>query len=233
MVGAAVHHQQNGHISTMLNSAGAPQVNKGIKNISASKRRPSGQTRAKNKRGGENVRWKRLTATFDQAMRELVRVPPEKIDAAVALMAANQRIAQPITRLVFFKHLTVTQGMAARRYAGIVRNFERYHMAISTRSARAQDIDRPRAGEDQEIQRHINRGTIADYEAEAKRAKKEYERSQKVLSRYVDADTGRNAAKNVIDDLCLSDIEPQSQYRENVAAILQALADEFGIKEKR
>lgn len=195
--------------------------------------RGSGQTRAKNKRGGENVRWKRLTSTFDDAMRELARVPVDQIDAAVKLMAANQRIAAPVTRLVFFKHLTVTQGIAARRYAAIVGTFERYHVVNATRSARAQDIDKPRAGDDQEIQRHIVRGTIDEYEREAKKARKEYDKAQKVLDRYRHEITGRNEAKNVLDDLCLSDIEPPSQYRQNIAAVLQALADAFGVKERR
>lgn len=217
----------------MLQS-GATKVNPPIKSISAAKpKRASGQTRAKNKRGGENVRWKRLTASFDEAMRELVRVPPGQIDAAVALMAANQKLASPITRLVFFKHLTATQGIAARRYAAIVRNFERYHVENATRSARAQDIDKPRAGEDQEIERHINRGTLDDYEAEAKKARKDYTKVQKVLDRYRHTITGRNEAKNVLDDLCLSDIEPPAQYRQNVAAVLQALADMFNIKDRR
>ena len=166
-------------------------------------------------------------------MRELVRVPPGQIDAAVALMAANQKLASPITRLVFFKHLTITQGIAARRYAAIVRNFERYHVVNATRSARAQDIDKPRAGEDQEIQRHIVRGTIDEYEAEAKKARKDYTKVQRVLDRYRHTITGRNEAKNVLDDLCLSDIEPPAQYRQNVAAVLQALADMFNIKDRR
>jgi hypothetical protein len=218
----------------MLQAAGAINVNTKIKSISAVKpSRGSGQTRARNKRGGENVRWKRLTATFDDAMRELVRVPPDQLDAAVALMAANQRIAAPVTRLVYFKHLTVTQGIAARRYASIVRTFERYHVAVATRSARAQDIDKPRAGDDQEIQRHIVRGTIDDYEREARKARKEYGKAQKVLDRYRHEITGRNEAKNVLDDLCLSDIEPPTQYRQNIAAVLQALADAFGVKERR
>lgn len=213
---------------------GAVLMTTPIKSISAVKpSRGSGQTRAKNKRGGENVRWKRLTASFDEAMRELVRVSPDQIDAAVKLMAANQKLAAPVTRLVFFKHLTVTQGIAARRYASIVRNFERYHVVNATRSPRAQDIDKPRAGDDQEIQRHLNRGTIDEYEREARKARKEYERAQKVLTRYLDVDTGRNIAKNVLDDLCLSDIEPASQYRQNIAAVLQALANEFGVKERR
>ncbi len=199
-----------------------------IKSISAVKpSRGSGQTRAKNKRGGENVRWKRLTASFDQAIAELTRVHPDNIDAAVKLMAANARITAPVTRLVYFGHLTVTQGMAARRFASIVRNFERYHVLNATHSARAQDIDKARGGEDQEIQRHLNRGTISEYEREAKDAKKQYERLRKVLNRY------GSIADSVLADLCLSDIEPPAQYRQNIAMVLQAIADAFGVKERR
>ena len=218
----------------MLQMSGATNVNQPIKNISAAKpSRGSGQTRAKNKRGGENVRWKRLTQSYDEALKELGRIPPDKIDQAVALMAGNQRLVAPLTRLVFFKHLTVTQAMAGRRYGHIVERFERYHVANATRSARAQNIERERAGADDEIQRHLNRGSINEYEREAKKAKKEYEKAQKVLGRFLHPDTGRNEAKNVLDDLCLSDIEPPAQYRQNIAAVLQALAQAFGIKEKR
>jgi hypothetical protein len=218
----------------MLQAAGANTVKKPRNPISAVKpSRGSGQTRAKNRRGGENVRWKRLTASFDDALRELARVPPDQIDAAVRLMAGNQRLATPITRLVFFKHLTVTQGIAARRYAGIIRQFERFHVDGARRSAKAQNPEPIRPGEDQEIQRHIFNGTMDEYEADAKRARKEYDRAKKVLDRYADGITGRNEAKNILDDLCLSDIEPPSQYRANIAAVCDALAKEFGVKERR
>lgn len=202
-----------------------------IKSISAVKpKRPSGQTRAKNKRGGENVRWKRFTSTISEAINEAKRLPPDKIDQAVALMAACAKLTAPVSRLVYFKHLTTKQGMAARRYASIVSHFERYHVANATRSARAQDIDRQRAGEDQEIQRRIQNDTIREYERDARKARKEYDKAQKVLARYSDSVTGRNEAKNVLDDLCLSDIEPPAQYRQNIAAVLEALANEFGIE---
>jgi ornithine carbamoyltransferase len=54
-----------------------------------------------------------------------------------------------------------------------------------------------------------------------------------VLSRYADGVSGRNVAKDVLDELCLSDREPATQYRQNIAAVLQAIADAFGIKERR
>lgn len=98
----------------MLQTAGASKVNTPIKSISAAKpSRGSGQTRAKNKRGGENIRWKRLTQTFDDTIRELNRCPPDKLDQMVQVIAANAKLTTPITRLVYFKHLTVKQGMAA------------------------------------------------------------------------------------------------------------------------
>lgn len=218
----------------MLQNAGALKVNNPTKSISAAKpSRGSGQTRAKNKRGGHSIRWKRFTASIDEAMAEARKLPPDQIDKAVALMAHNTRLTAPISRLCYFGHLTVTQAMAGRRYAAIVRTFERFHVVAAQRSARAQSYQSGHAGEDQEIQRHIVNGTLRDYEREAKKAKKEYDKALKVLARYADGTTGRNVAKNVVDDLCLSDQEPPAQYRQNVAAVLQALADAFGIQERR
>lgn len=218
----------------MLQNAGALKVNTPIKSISAAKpSRGSGQTRAKNKRGGHNIRWKRFTASIDDAMAEARKLPPDKIDQAVALMAANTRLTAPISRLCYFSHLTVTQAMAGRRYANIVSAFEMYHVEKAQRSARAQNYQPSRGGEDQTIQRHVVRGTLGEYERDAKRARKEYDRAMKVLARYADSTSGRNEAKNVLDNLCLSDEEPPAQYRQNIAAVLQALADAFGIKEKR
>lgn len=218
----------------MLQNAGAAKVNTPTKSISAAKpSRGSGQTRARNKRGGHNIRWKRFTASIDEAMAEAKKLPPDKLDQGIALMAANTRLTAPISRLCFFGHLTVTQAMAGRRYAAIVSNFEIYHVERAQRSARAQNYQPSRGGEDQTIQRHVVRGTINEYEREAKKARKEYEKALKVLARYADSVTGRNEAKNVLDNLCLSDEEPPTQYRQNIAAVLQAMADAFGIKEKR
>lgn len=218
----------------MLQMSGATKVNQPIKSISAVRpSRGSGQTRAKNKRGGENVRWKRITHGIDAAIRELNNCPPDKLDQLVALMAANARLTAPVTRLVYFKHLTVAQGMAARRYADVVGRFERYHVDKSSRTARSQSFEPSRGGEDQEVERHNNNGTTGEYEAEARKARKAYDKAQKVLARYADPISGRNVAKNIVDDLCLSDIEPPTQYRENVAAVLEALAVAFGVKERR
>lgn len=206
----------------MLQIAGASTVTSPIKSISAAKpSRQSGQTRAKaraqRQHRPENVLWKRVTATFDAELKRF---------------AKNTALVAPLTRLVFFKHLTVRQGMAGRRYADVMRTYERYHVAAAQRSARAQNME-PVRGHDQEIEKRILAGTMDEYETDARAARRAYKRMMKVLDKYGDPDSGRNTAKNVLDDLCLSDIEPPAQWRKNIATVLGAIADEFGVMEKR
>jgi hypothetical protein len=213
---------------------GAIQVNDQIKSVSAVKKRPSGhQQRTKHRRGGENVRWKRVTEGFDAAIRELNHCAPDKLDELVKVIAAGKKITVPVTRLVYFGHLTVTQGMAARRYADIHRKFERFHMSAGSRSARSANLEPARNSEDQELERIINRGLLSEYEAAAKVAKREYKRVMKVLDGFRDPITGRNFAKDVLDNLCLSDVEPPSDTRASIGAVLSMIAKEFGIGEKR
>src|SRR4051812_28042387 len=132
---------------------GALQVNEQSKSISAVKTRPSGyQQRRKKALRGRNVMWKRLTASFDDAVKQF---------------AANPAIVAPLTRLVFFEHLTVTQGMAGRRYADIMRGFAKYHMESSGHSAKSANLEPVRGVKDQELARRAVNGTMEDYLAEA------------------------------------------------------------------
>jgi hypothetical protein len=190
-----------------------------IKSISAVKpSRGSGQTRAKKRRGGENVLWKRVTANFDDAVK---------------VFAANPAIGVPLTRLVFFKHLTVSQGMAGRRYADVVRKFERFHMAAPARHARSANLQPSSKGEDQELERQANNGTMREYLDDARYAKRQYKKLMKVLDRFADPITGRNYAKDQLDNLCLLDQEPAAADRAAIGAILSMIADAFAVKEKR
>jgi len=190
-----------------------------IKSISAVKpSRGSGQTRAKKRRGGENVLWKRVTANFDDAVKQF---------------AANPAIAAPLTRLVFFKHLTVSQGMAGRRYANVVRDFEKYHMAAGSRTARSANLEPVRNSEDQTLERHANNGSMQDYLDKARYAKRQYKKLMKVLDRFADPITGRNYAKDALDNLCVLDQEPASADRAQIGVILSMIASEFAVKEKR
>lgn len=203
----------------MLQNAGAVTVNNPPKSISAQKpKREGGHARAKKKRGGENVMWKRITANFDEAVRQF---------------GANKAIATPLTRLVFFKHLSTTQGMAGRRYANIMRKFARFHMAVSGHSARSANLEPTRGVEDQELERIIRNFKLKEYEAAAKVAKREYNRLMKVLAKFADPITGRNYAKDQLDNLCLNDKEPEAADRASIAAVLSMIAKEFGVLEKR
>lgn len=199
---------------------GQAQVNDQIKSISAVKPpRPSGyQQRRKQKTGGRNLMWKRLTASFDDAVKKF---------------AANPAIVAPLTRLVFFEHLTKTQGMAGRRYADIMRDFAKYQMENSSHSAKSANLEPVRGVKDQELVRRVHDGTMKDYLADARYAKRQHKRLMKVLAPYADPITGRNYARDKLDRLCLQDIEPESADRAGIAAILSVIAKEFGVMEKR
>lgn len=189
------------------------------KSISAVKpKREGGHARAKKRFRGHNVMWKRITAAFDDDLRKLGATP--------AMVA-------PLSRWVLFNHLTKTQGAAGRRYADIIREFERVSMPPLARSARSANLEPVRKADDQEIQRRILNGTIAEYESEARYAKSQYKRLMKVMARYADPITGRNLAKDSLDTLCLADTEPPAEYRPHIAIVLTAIAKEFGLGEYR
>jgi muconolactone delta-isomerase len=182
--------------------------------ISAVKKRESGHARAKKRKGGWNVMWKRITENFDDAVRQA---------------GADPRIGVPLTRLVLFQHLTPTQGMAGRRYADIVRNYERFCVANGSRSPRSANLEPVRGVKDQELERIHVAGKLREYEAAAKVAKREYRRVMKVLDKFVDPVTGRNFAKDSLDNLCIFDREPSADARASIGAVLSMIAKEFGM----
>lgn len=162
--------------------------------------------------------WKRITASFDDAVKQF---------------AADKRIAVPLTRLVFFEHLTPTQGMAGRRYADIVRDHAKYHMEGGSHSAKSANLEPTRGVKDQTLERHWRAGTMKEYVADARYAKRQYKRLMKVLNKFQDPITGRNYAKDKLDNLCLNDIEPESADRASIGVVLTMIAKEFGVNEKR
>jgi hypothetical protein len=192
-----------------------------IKSISAAKpKREGGHSRQLNKtrRGSANVLWKRVTASYDEEVRKF---------------AANPALVSPITRWVLFQHLTPTQGMAGRRYADIVRKYHSFTVVPQSATPRSANLEPSRGGEDQTIVRHQFNGTLAEYEDQARYAKRSYKRLMKVLDRFKDPITGRNLAKDALDELCIADREPAAQLRQNIGAVLSAVAKEFGIGERK
>lgn len=189
-----------------------------VKSVSAVRpKRESGHARAKKRRGGHNVIWKRITASWD---------------AELKAFGANPAMVAPLSRWALYGHLTVKQAMAGRRYAYIVRRFERYCLPAASRSARSANLE-PLRAEDQEIEKRINLGTLDQYESDAAEAKRHYRKAMRVLDKFADNLTGRNMAKDTLDTLCLSEEEPPAQYRRATALVLEELAKAFGIEERR
>lgn len=166
----------------MQQMIGAPVT--GMKSISAAKpNRGSGQSRGRvnARRGSANVLWKRITASYDEDVRNF---------------AKNPALVSPITRWVLFQHLTPTQGMAGRRYADVMKKFHRFTVPIQQMTLKSANLEPVRNSEDQEIARHFWNGTLAEYEDEARHAKRQHKRMMKVLDRFKDQITGRNLAKD-------------------------------------
>lgn len=194
-----------------------------IKNVSVAKIKARGKegpaAREKRRRGGQNVIWRRITASYDEDLKRF---------------GANPAMVSPITRWVLFNHLTKTQGMAGRRYGDIVRGFDRFHANGPKRQAKSADLEpTTNRASDTTIERHIQNGTIEDYEDKARYARRQMNRLLKVLARYTDPITGRNPAKEYLDQLCLEDKEPPSEARADIAAVLSAVAKEFGLGERQ
>lgn len=184
-------------------------VNQQIKSVSAQKKYP----RAKKPRGGETVLWQRIKS-LDASMLDAAKISRETVSV--------------IGRLLLFKHITPLQAEAGRRYAYIMARFEKYSTE-GRRTARSPSFERA-YGSDQELERLANEPDgISEYEKRARKARREYVRLTKVLARFADKATGRNLAKDVLDDMCCSDIEPATQYRANVGVVLSAVAEEFDV----
>jgi hypothetical protein len=179
--------------------------------ISAVKpKRESGSSRMKRKRGGENVGWKRVVDNLDDLVRAV---------------GSDPGMGTPVTRWVYFKHLTPTQGMAARRYADIMRRFDRFHTDTKSRTARAQNYALGSGGEDQELERRASDGTMDQYLADARKAKRHYNKLAKVIAPF-------HGAKEMLDNLCILEIEPPANHRASCAAVLSLVAKAFGIDEQ-
>jgi hypothetical protein len=186
------------------------------KPIAVHKKRESGTSRARKRReknGGHNVIWKRITAAFDEELRQF---------------GANPAMVAPLSRWVIYGHITKTQAAGGRYYASIMRRWERYFLPPHSRSPRSANLA-PLGGVDNELEKRISRGTLTEYELDARYAKNQYKRAMKVLDKFTDPLTGRNFAKDTLDTLCLNDEEPPATLRKDLAVVLTALAKEFGI----
>lgn len=149
----------------------------------------------------------------------------DNLDDAIRKLGNNPEVGSPVTRWVYFGHLTKTQGMAGRRYADIMRRFDRFHTDSKSRSARAQNYALGSGGEDQELAQRASDGTMDEYLAAARKTKRHYLKLQKVIAPF-------HGAKEMLDNLCILDIEPPADHRASCAAVLTLIAKAFGIDEQ-
>jgi hypothetical protein len=187
-----------------------------IKPVAIHKKREGRFARAKKRReknGGANVIWKRITAAFDDELKKF---------------GANPAMVAPLSRWVIFKHISKTQAAGGRYYASIVRRWERYCLPFRMRTARSANLE-PHPGIDDELERVHAHDGIWEYEADARAAKRQYRRAMKVLDKFIDPITGRNIAKDTLDMLVLYDEEPPSNLRQDLGVVLTAMAKEFGL----
>ena len=192
----------------MLQGAEIVESNRGPK-ISAKYQRPE-----RKRRGSANVEWHRIKRlSMEGAVLEAVGI--------------SREAASVIGRWLLFGHLTPLQAEAARRYAYIMARFDKY-FTEGRRTAKSPSYERA-FGADQELERRAFDGTLDGYEKSAKKARRHYGKLQDIMSVYADRITLRNPLKEALDQMCCEDIEPPSEYREQIAAALRHIAHEFGV----
>jgi hypothetical protein len=172
------------------------------------------RSRDRQRRGAVGLKWRRVK---------------DNIDVLVDRAGANPEMGSEISRAVLFETLTRGEGMAARRYGEIVGAYERFwNVDQMKRSAASPSYMRGARGEDNELERRIAMGTIAEYERMSKRAKKRYERLQKVIAPYVHIEGMVTGARGWLDDLCCNDIPVPSAVMPSLAKVLRQIGIEFG-----
>lgn len=190
----------------MLQTTGALNVSASppVKSISAVKKYARSKTP---KQRNARVAWKRIK---------------ENIDDLVAKTGANPELGSVISRWVLFGHITRSEAYAARLYGEIVGTYDRLYADTGKRSAKSPSYQRGTAGAIDILERHRVNGTIADFEREVKKARKNHARVMKILARFP-------LAKDKLDDVCLNDVEIASELRPHLKVVLRLLGQEFGV----
>lgn len=192
----------------MLTGTGAIQVNEQFKGVSAV-RPPRDQRPARARQARGRATWRAIQDHGDDLIR-------------LGQIAKETRSV--ITKMVLLENITKLEGEAAKRYAYVVARFEKY-CTEGRRTAKSPSFERA-FGSDQELERRQVEGTIADYEAAAKKARREYNKLMNVIAPY------GAQAKSLLDDMCCGDIDPPASYHQNLAVVLRSIAKKFGVTER-
>ena len=190
----------------MLQTTGALKVSASppVKSVSAVKKYGRSKTP---KQRNARVAWKRIK---------------DNIDDLVAKTGANPELGSVISRWVLFGHITRSEAYAARLYGEIIGTYDRLYADTGKRTAKSPSYQRGTAGATDILERHRVNGTIADYEREVRKAKKNHDRVMKILARFP-------LAKDKLDDVCLNDVEITSELRPHLKLVLRLLGQEFGV----
>jgi hypothetical protein len=137
-------------------------------------------------------------------------------------LGAIPDFATVVGRLYLFGVLTELEATAARRYAEIVGRHDRYH-GISRRQMASPAYDRGYGREDEVARREAN-GTIAAYERRAKRARREWDRFQKVIP--------NSLARSALDDVCVNNREIPTAQHDDLKTLLARMAKLYGGREQ-
>lgn len=181
-----------------------------VNDISAGSRFPSGHKRPTGRRGppGAGNIFKRITDNKGQ----------------LRAIGMNQELGYPAGEMFLFEVITESELLASLHYASVIGRHDRY-MGIAKRNLASPDYERGHGRED-EVEKNARSGTMLAYEKRARRAKKEFDRLERVM-----IPLGR-VARDMLDDLCIYHRRLPKMLWEDAARSLAKIADEFGLKAK-
>ncbi len=146
--------------------------------------------------------WKRI----DQGLDWMIR------------LGLDPELATPVGKLYALEVLTKMQVQAANYYSEVAGRYSRYFIE-GRRNAASPSFQRSFRGHDNEVQRHIDNGTITAYERKATYAKSQWARMLKWVP--------DREARAIMDQICLDNLDIPSSYHGDLKRILDNIAKEF------
>lgn len=135
-------------------------------------------------------------------------------DAMIAF-GADERWGSSVGRLYMEGSLSSIQATAGIEYARLAGEYDRYH-SISRRTPKSQSYQRSFGGQDDIVERHVQNGTVRSYERKAKRVKKRWQAIEDCMP--------NEAARRIVDDVCLYERDVPSSMSGDLAAVLNRIA---------
>jgi hypothetical protein len=167
------------------------------------------RTRPKQTIGNPGTLWRRIRGSRDN-WSEM-----EKI-------GANPDLGTIPGKMYLHKIITASQASALRLYGEVVGRYDRFQSPDLRRTVASPAYQRGSKGEDGEVQRRIETGTIQQYERMANRARKAFNK----LNGCIPTEEGRR----LLEEIAINDREVESIYHRDIKVILDRIVSRFGIK---